>query len=288
MGGVRLVDAPGLHDDNSARANTVKSFLKQADSVFLVSNIKRAVNDKTTKDLMPLQLRKTLLSTGKLGQLVFIATQTDELLPSEIRENLRLEDSTSPADCAAARNSYTKQKLTDDFYRGVDTALRPVNRAAGDVYFEFPIFTVSSVDFQKLCMTHDDGPPKTFTSPDATEIPALRKFIQAVAGQHAEDRGAWGRTVGELVLEVVQQTLTAPADSDVSAESSLQPGSVTGAGAVAADARSATVRLARASANYFSGANEAKRAKRKSTNSPKSAGTFRFGQRAQCPICDQV
>jgi hypothetical protein len=92
MAGVRLVDAPGLHDDNSARANVVRAYLKQADSVFLVSNIKRAVNDKTTKDLMTLEMRKTLLMTGKLGQLAFVATQSDELVPSEIIENLRLPE----------------------------------------------------------------------------------------------------------------------------------------------------------------------------------------------------
>jgi hypothetical protein len=49
MPGVRLVDAPGLHDDNSCRANMVKKQLHEADAVWLCSNIRRAVNDKTTK-----------------------------------------------------------------------------------------------------------------------------------------------------------------------------------------------------------------------------------------------
>ena len=79
--GVRLVDAPGLHDDNSARASVVKGYLAKADSIFLVSNIKRAVNDKTTKDLLTLDLRRNLLATGKLGQLAFICTQSDEVSP---------------------------------------------------------------------------------------------------------------------------------------------------------------------------------------------------------------
>lgn len=55
--GVKLVDAPGLHDDNSCRANQVKKQLHEADAVWLCSNIRRAVNDKTTKDLMALSLR---------------------------------------------------------------------------------------------------------------------------------------------------------------------------------------------------------------------------------------
>lgn len=81
--GVRLVDAPGLHDDNSARASVVKGYLAKADSIFFVSNIKRAVNDKTTKDLLTLDLRRNLLATGKLGQLAFICTQSDEVSPGQ-------------------------------------------------------------------------------------------------------------------------------------------------------------------------------------------------------------
>ena len=40
-------------DDNSARDAVVKKILQQANSVWLVSNIRRAVNDKTTKDMLP-------------------------------------------------------------------------------------------------------------------------------------------------------------------------------------------------------------------------------------------
>ena len=50
--GAVLVDAPGVHDDNSARDAVVKRKLKEADAVWIVSNIVRAVNDKTAKDLL--------------------------------------------------------------------------------------------------------------------------------------------------------------------------------------------------------------------------------------------
>ena len=49
--GVRLVDAPGLADDNSARDAVVKKVLQEANCVWLVSNIRRAVNDKTVSAL---------------------------------------------------------------------------------------------------------------------------------------------------------------------------------------------------------------------------------------------
>ena len=50
--GAVLVDAPGVHDDNSARDAVVKAHLKNADAVWIVSNIVRAVNDKTAKDML--------------------------------------------------------------------------------------------------------------------------------------------------------------------------------------------------------------------------------------------
>ena len=75
--GVRLVDAPGLADDNSARDAVVKKVLQEANCVWLVSNIRRAVNDKTVKDMMPPSLKQVLVEQGVLGSLVFVATQSD-------------------------------------------------------------------------------------------------------------------------------------------------------------------------------------------------------------------
>ena len=35
-------------------------------------------------------------------------------------------ETTTPAECAAARNAFTKTKLTEDFYNGIEKGLRPV------------------------------------------------------------------------------------------------------------------------------------------------------------------
>ena len=60
-----MVAAPGLADDNSARDAVVKRILQQANAVWLVSNIRRAVNDKTTKDMMLPSFKQTLVEKGK-------------------------------------------------------------------------------------------------------------------------------------------------------------------------------------------------------------------------------
>ena len=67
------MDAPGVNDDNGARDRVVKQYLKNADSVWIVSNIKRAVNDRTAKDMLSESFRRQLLMDGQYGQIVFVA-----------------------------------------------------------------------------------------------------------------------------------------------------------------------------------------------------------------------
>ncbi len=131
---VRLVDAPGvctlththththtythththttgLADDNSARDAVVKKILEEANSVWLVSNVRRAVNDKTVKDMMPPAFKQALVERGVLGSLVFIATQTDVIVRSEVAENLNLAPDVSVLECAHGRNDYFRRVL---------------------------------------------------------------------------------------------------------------------------------------------------------------------------------
>ena len=39
----------GVRDDNTARDGVVQKFFKEADSIWIVSHINRAINDKTAK-----------------------------------------------------------------------------------------------------------------------------------------------------------------------------------------------------------------------------------------------
>ena len=144
---VRLVDAPGvctrthththtythththttgLADDNSARDAVVKKILEEANSVWLVSNVRRAVNDKTVKDMMPPAFKQALVEKGVLGSLVFIATQTDVIVRSEVAENLNLAPDVSVLECAHGRNDYFRSKLAADFKRGINRSLLPL------------------------------------------------------------------------------------------------------------------------------------------------------------------
>jgi hypothetical protein len=292
-GGACLVDAPGVNDDNSCRDGIVKAYLRAADAVWLVSNIRRAVNDRTCKDHLLASFRRRLAASGRYGQLAFVATQTDVLVRSEVAENLRLGDA-SLEEAAAARNAYTKARLERDFWTGlddedecnatsaaasaaaaaasgrrevvvcgphVDAAAAVVPWPCGELRaaasapswrgwapevgqrgivvhewprshlsrlplclvqfgphlaifaegslaaptaalalplprrfeFQFPVFTVSAVEFQKLAgLRPDDGAPRVFADAAATELPALSRFLadSVAAARAAADAAA--------------------------------------------------------------------------------------------------
>jgi len=46
----------------------VKEYLREADNVWIVANIKRAVNDKTAKNMLGESFRRQLLMDGQYGQ----------------------------------------------------------------------------------------------------------------------------------------------------------------------------------------------------------------------------
>ena len=120
--GAVLVDAPGVHDDNGARDRVVKEHLKDADMIWIVSNINRAVNDKTAKDMLSKQFRSQLLMDGSYGRLCFVATQSDVIQAGEVRSTLHLENDATIAECAAARNHFTTTRIQEDFLSGAPSA----------------------------------------------------------------------------------------------------------------------------------------------------------------------
>ena len=72
----------------------VKGYLRSADSIWIISNINRAVNDKTAKDMLDHNFRRQLLMDGSYGSLVFVATQSDVLQRSEVIASMGLPPDT--------------------------------------------------------------------------------------------------------------------------------------------------------------------------------------------------
>ncbi|XP_068789696.1 uncharacterized protein [Struthio camelus] len=94
--GAVLVDLPGIRDSNAARDNAAKEYLKNCNAVWVVANINRAVDDKTAKEMLNINLRRQLLMDGQYGRLAFVCTKTDAFNVSEIISDLDLKDEIEP------------------------------------------------------------------------------------------------------------------------------------------------------------------------------------------------
>ncbi|XP_067650996.1 uncharacterized protein [Haliotis asinina] len=84
--GAVLVDLPGVRDANAARDKIAKEYLKNCMSVWVVASIHRAIDDHTAKDLLGENFRRQLLMDGQYGNVAFICTKTDSLIPSELKK----------------------------------------------------------------------------------------------------------------------------------------------------------------------------------------------------------
>jgi len=195
--GLVLVDAPGLRDDNSARDGVVKQCLARADALLLVSNVRRAVNDKTVKDCLVAPFRARLARDRRPGDVVFVATQTDTMNRGEVAENLGLAEDAPLEAVATARNDFCREAVDAAFYEGLDAAALPANRGAGG--FEFAVLACSAVDCQKLEGARtQDGPPKIWDDARKTQVPALRRLLRGAALRPPRDETTGAIFLAEL------------------------------------------------------------------------------------------
>ncbi|KAH8830804.1 hypothetical protein DL96DRAFT_1668499 [Flagelloscypha sp. PMI_526] len=81
-------------DANAARNNIAKDYMKKADCIWILAPITRAVDDKTARDLLGDAFKTQLLMDGAYDDstITFIATKCDDISPSEIIDQLDLED----------------------------------------------------------------------------------------------------------------------------------------------------------------------------------------------------
>ena len=59
----------------AARANVAASYLQNCQCLWIVAPIKRAVDDKSAKDLLGENFKRQLLMDGQYGNVSFICTQ---------------------------------------------------------------------------------------------------------------------------------------------------------------------------------------------------------------------
>lgn len=96
--GAVIVDLPGVHDSNAARAAVADRYMKQCTGLWIVAPINRAVDDKAAKTLLGDSFKRQLKYDGNYSSVTFICSKTDDISITEAAESLELDDRISTLD----------------------------------------------------------------------------------------------------------------------------------------------------------------------------------------------
>ncbi|KAL8724724.1 MAG: hypothetical protein Q9166_007785 [cf. Caloplaca sp. 2 TL-2023] len=95
--GAVIVDLPGVHDANAARAAVAEGYMKQCTGLWIVAPINRAVDDKAAKSLLGESFKRQLKMDGGFSAVTFICSKTDDISISEAQDSLGLDDKMGPS-----------------------------------------------------------------------------------------------------------------------------------------------------------------------------------------------
>ncbi|KAF9636827.1 hypothetical protein BFW01_g7723 [Lasiodiplodia theobromae] len=90
--GAVLVDLPGVHDSNAARAAVADGYMKKCTGLWIVAPITRAVDDKAAKSLLGDSFKRQLKLDGTYGNVTFICSKTDDISNQEAVQSLDLSE----------------------------------------------------------------------------------------------------------------------------------------------------------------------------------------------------
>ena len=94
--GAVIVDLPGVHDANAARAAVAEGYMKQCTGLWIVAPINRAVDDKAAKSLLGESFKRQLKMDGGFSSVSFICSKTDDISLQEAQDSLGLNDEMEP------------------------------------------------------------------------------------------------------------------------------------------------------------------------------------------------
>uniref|UniRef100_A0A093UP25 Nuclear GTPase SLIP-GC n=1 Tax=Talaromyces marneffei PM1 TaxID=1077442 RepID=A0A093UP25_TALMA len=109
--GAVIVDLPGVHDSNAARARVAEGYMKQCTGLWIVAPITRAVDDKAAKSLLGETFKRQLKMDGGFDSVTFICSKTDDISILEAQESLGLEQEMGGLWAKSDEYSSEKRKL---------------------------------------------------------------------------------------------------------------------------------------------------------------------------------
>jgi Dynamin family len=111
--GAVIVDLPGVHDSNAARAAVAEGYMKQCTGLWIVAPITRAVDDKAAKSLLGETFKRQLKMDGGYDSVTFICSKTDDISILECQESLSLESQMSALWTKSNEYNATKRKCKE-------------------------------------------------------------------------------------------------------------------------------------------------------------------------------
>jgi hypothetical protein len=90
--GAVIVDLPGVHDSNQARAAVAQNYMKQCSGLWICAPINRAVDDKAAKSLLGETFKRQLKMDGSYSTVTFICSKTDDISLMEAQDSLGIEE----------------------------------------------------------------------------------------------------------------------------------------------------------------------------------------------------
>lgn len=120
--GAVVVDLPGVHDSNAARAAVAERYMKQCSGLWIVAPINRAVDDKAAKNLLGDSFKRQLKYDGNYSAVTFICSKTDDISITEATDSLELQDEISELDAKVHEYRKGIDKAQEDIDKLRDTA----------------------------------------------------------------------------------------------------------------------------------------------------------------------
>ncbi len=227
--GVVLVDLPGLNDPNIAREAATKEHLRNAQFVWVVFNMKRALTRDVYDYLAEGDLLRQLFLDGRTGSLTFVGTALDDVDEDNDIDRLGLDDEATTVEIVQAR----AQAVTVEVRNQLEELATVVTRDAlepgelpshlKDELAHAPIHCVSAKEFQKILgimrkrnqVLHD---------PDDTGIPTLLTHLKTIStdlGTEAH-RSRINQALENVRQDVERTVATAAASLQAQREASEQ------------------------------------------------------------------
>ncbi|OIW33218.1 hypothetical protein CONLIGDRAFT_695670 [Coniochaeta ligniaria NRRL 30616] len=89
--GLVLVDLPGVHDSNAARAAMAEDYIKKCNAIWVVAPITRAVDDKSAHALMGVTFQQQLQFDGSYSNITMICSKADDISVTEVTKGLQID-----------------------------------------------------------------------------------------------------------------------------------------------------------------------------------------------------